>query len=54
MFFIPFWHRAPEKIKAHQLKEAQRNLVEFEASLEYHSAMRDMLIKRIQRLTKDQ
>lgn len=41
----------PSKIKALQLKEAQRALLEHEAAAEFNSAMADMLRTRIARLT---
>ncbi len=40
----------PEKVRAEQLYEAQRLLLEHAAAAEHHQALADMYAKRIQRL----
>ena len=53
MIFAP---TKPEKIRTHQLREAERALLEHEAAAEFNTAMAAMLRQRIKRLaqTKDQ
>lgn len=41
-----------EETREQELYEARRQLLEFEASVEYSTAMRDMLKIRIERLEK--
>lgn len=52
MFWNSFKDPTPEEMRARQLSDAQRALVDIEAAVEHNTAIRNMLVARIARLTQ--